>query len=132
MKLKNLSDKDIELINDAKILIKKRKNKRSCVAASLRTESNKIFNGINIELKNCAPCSICAEYSAIAKMFSEGENKIESIVAVCLWNKKYSIISPCGQCRQFISAFGNPYIILNVKGKLKKAKLSEISLFQYK
>jgi len=136
MKLKHLTEKDLELVEDAKALIKKRFTKKTyveaTVAASLRTKSGKTYNGININLLEIPPCSICAEYSAIAKMFSGGEKEIESIVAVGLKNKKYSVLPPCGQCRQFISYFGDPFIILQVKGRLKKARLSDLMLYWYK
>jgi len=131
MKFRQLSRYDIELINDAKGLIKKRLNERSFVAASLRTETKKIYHGINFEIKECPPCSICAEYAAITHMFSEGEKKIQCIVAVCLKKHKFSILSPCGKCRQLISMFGDPYIILDLKGSLKKIKLNQIMLFPY-
>ena len=132
MKFTQLTEKDIELVNDAKDLIKKRLDERSFVAASLRTKSQKVYNGINIEVKECPPCSICAEYAAIAKMFSDGDKEIQCIVAVCLKKNKFSILSPCGKCRQLISLFGDPYIILDLEGSLKKIKLSQIMLFPYK
>jgi cytidine deaminase len=58
-------------------------------------------------------------------MVSEGEGNIETIVAVSS-NRNYSVLPPCGKCRQFISEFGNPYVIVEVNGKLKKVKLSEL------
>lgn len=131
MKFKQLTDSDNELVNDAKDLIKKRLNERSFVAASLRAKSQKIYSGINFEIKECPPCSICAEYAAIAQMFSGGEKEIQCIVAVSLKKNKFSILSPCGKCRQLMSLFGDPYIILDIKGSLKKIKLSQIMLFPY-
>ncbi|MDH4231830.1 MAG: hypothetical protein OEW04_07340 [Nitrospirota bacterium] len=131
MILRRLSKKDIELVDDARLLIRRRRNRKSRVAASLRTKSGSIWNGINIEIRECAPCSICAEYAAIAKMFTDADDEIEAIVAVSLKKGRYSVLPPCGKCRQFMSAFGNPYVILEVKGKLKKARLSDITLFQY-
>ena len=82
-------------------------------------------------MKECPPCSLCAEYAAIAHMFSKGEKEIQCIVAVCLKKNKFSILSPCGKCRQLISVFGDPHIILDLKGGLKKIKLSQIMLFPY-
>ena len=120
-----LSKKDIELVKRTKKLIFKRKNKKSSVACCLITMEGKIFEGINIFIKKSAPCSMCAEYVAIGSMFTEGNYKIDCIVSV---HQKNGVIPPCGQCRQLISSFGNPYIIL---GDIK-LKLSEIYIFQYK
>jgi len=130
--LKELTKGDKELIQNARKLIAKRYSKRSTVAASLRTKSGKVYNGVCIIVPKSEPCTICAEYSAVAKMWADSDEEIDSIVAVYLSkNKKYTIFSPCGKCRQFLSSFGDPYIILDVKGEIKKAKLSDITLFQY-
>ena len=125
MHYEELSKQDLELIAEARDVIQKRKSKRSSVGAALRTSSDKVFCGVNIEIECSAPFSICAEYAAIGTMVSEDENEIQTIVAVSS-NRDYSVLPPCGKCRQFISEFGNPYVIVEVGGKLKKAKLSEL------
>jgi cytidine deaminase len=125
MRFKDLTKLDLELVEKAKDLIGKRRSKRSSVAAVLRTKNNKIFQGVNIEIECSAPCSVCAEYAAIATMVSEGEEEIESIVAFSYKNGGH-ILPPCGQCRQFISEFGDPYVIVEVNQKLKKARLSAL------
>lgn len=127
MRSTNLSKEDLELVKIAKDLIKKRSSKISSVACALRTRDSKIFKGVNIYLECSAPCSICAEYSAIATMVSEASKKIDTIVAVLYWKKKFSILPPCGKCRQFMSEFGNPYVIVEIKRNLKKVKLSELN-----
>ena len=125
MHFKDLTKRDLELVDKAKDLIDQRKSKRSSVAAVLRTKSNKIFHGVNIEIECSAPCSICAEYAAIGTMVSEGEEEIETIVAFAYKNGG-RVLPPCGQCRQFISEFGDPYVIVEVDRKLKKLRLSEL------
>jgi cytidine deaminase len=125
MHFKDLTKRDLELVDKAKDLIDQRKSKRSSVAAVLRTKSNKIFHGVNIEIECSAPCSICAEYAAIGTMVSEGEGEIETIVAFAYKNGG-RVLPPCGQCRQFISEFGDPYVIVEVDRKLKKLRLSEL------
>jgi len=91
----------------------------------LRTKSGKVFCGVNIEVEGSAPCSICAEYAAIGTMVTEGENKIETIVAVSS-GRGYSVIPPCGKCRELTGEFGDPYVIVKIDGKLKKVKLNEL------
>lgn len=125
MQLLDLKKRDLELIEKAKKLIGKRKSKRSSVASVLRTKSGKIFQGVNIEIECSAPCSICAEYAAIGTMVSEGEEKIDTIVAVSYKDGGH-VLPPCGKCRQFISEFGNPYVIVQIEKELKKVKLNEL------
>ena len=125
MRFFDLEKPDLELVEKAKDLIAKRKSKWSSVASVLRTRSGKIFEGVNIEIECSAPCSICAEYAAIGTMVTEGEHKIETIVACSYKNGGY-VLPPCGKCRQFISEFGNPHVIVQVGQKLKKVKLSEL------
>ena len=125
MHYEELTKEDLELVEKARNLIRKRKSKRSTVGAALRTKNDKVFCGVNIEIECSAPCSICAEYAAIGTMVSEGEEEITTIVAVSS-KRKYSVLPPCGKCRQFISEFGNPYVIVEVNRGLKKAKLNEL------
>lgn len=125
MQFVNLTKQDLELVEKTKQLIKKRTSRRSTVAACLRTMSNQIFCGVNISIEGSEPCSICAEYAAIGTMVCAGEEEIKTIVAVS-GKHDYSILPPCGKCRQFISEFGNPHVIVQVDGEVKKVKLSEL------
>jgi cytidine deaminase len=127
MRLVDLTKQDLELLEKAKDLIGRRKSKRSSVAAVLRTKNNRMFSGVNIEIECSAPCSICAEYAAIGTMVSEGEEEIETIVAFSHKNGG-RVLPPCGKCRQFICEFGNPYVIVQVDGKLEKVRLKELYL----
>jgi cytidine deaminase len=115
---------DRELVAKAFELAKKRRSKRTTVASVLRTTHGDIFQGVNVEVRRSPPCAMCAEYAAIGAMVTQGAAKIETIVAAN--GKKNSILPPCGKCRQFISEFGNPYVILKVRGRLVKAKLAEL------
>lgn len=116
----DLTQPDRDIINSALKLIQQRKSKWSSVASALTTSNGRVFQGVNIEIEASAPSSICAESAAIGTMVSEGEKTIKTIVAV---NTKGQVIPPCGKCRQFISEFGNPYIIVEIYGKLKKTRL---------
>jgi homotetrameric cytidine deaminase len=118
-----LTEQDRNLIRRAEDLIQKRKSRRSGVAAALITSNGKIFQGVNIEIEASAPCSICAEYAAIGTMVTEGEKTVNAIVAV---NYKGKVIPPCGKCRQFISEFGNPYVVVEVGSDLKKSRLTDL------
>jgi cytidine deaminase len=118
----NLSKSDYAWVDAAKRLIAKRESRGSKVAAALRTPENKIFCGVNIDVEGSSPCSFCAEYAAIGTMVSEGYDRIETITGV---GRKQRVLPPCGKCRQLISVFGNPYVIVKNDGQLVKVKISE-------
>jgi len=126
MKTADLTRQDLDLVDMAKALITERRSRLSGVAATLKTGDGRIFSGVNIEIEASAPCSICAEYAAIGTMVTEGGMGIETIVAVSLHDDGWSVLPPCGKCRQFISEFGNPYVIVEVGGELKKVRLSDL------
>jgi cytidine deaminase len=127
---KRISNDDRFLITKAFELARKRKSRITRVASVLRTVNGRIFQGVNIEAEGSAPCSMCAEYAAIGTMVSEGERRIDTIVAVN--GHKHAILPPCGKCRQMISEFGDPYVIFNLRGRLIKAKLSQLYPIQVK
>jgi cytidine deaminase len=68
-------------------------------------------------------------------MVSSGERKVKTIVAVTdKGRNRYAILPPCGKCRDFVRAFGDPYVILQVGESLrdsKKVKLSELIPFPW-
>jgi cytidine deaminase len=81
------------------------------VGAALRTQSGRIFTGVNVE--NAAyPTTMCAERVAVFKAVSEGERKFE-VIAVVTDNGG----SPCGGCRQVLAEFGLDTLVLLADGK---------------
>lgn len=90
-----------KLIEYAKEVLKPRKLS-DCVevggvAAAILTTSGNLYRGVCID----TACSMgfCAEHSAAAAMITNGESKIEKLVAI---NWDGSVIPPCGRCREFI------------------------------
>ena len=86
------------------------------VGAALRTQSGRIFTGVNVE--NAAyPTTICAERVAVFKAVSEGERAFD-VIAVVTANGG----APCGGCRQVLAEFGMETIVLigNGDGRLLK------------
>ncbi len=106
------------------------KSRITRVASVLRTRNGSVFQGVNIEAQGSPPCSMCAEYGAIGAMISAGERLIDVIVAVN--GHKNAVLPPCGKCRQMISEFGNPYVILKLRGRLVKIRLSQLYPIQLK
>jgi len=100
----------------------------------LRTDRGTEFFGLCIDLET-ATINACAEYPAIGTMVSSGERKVRTIVAVTSKGRDgYAILPPCGKCRDFVRAFGDPYVILQVGKSIvesKKVKLSELTPFPW-
>ncbi|MGP8125873.1 MAG: cytidine deaminase family protein [Nitrososphaerales archaeon] len=134
MRLVELDKSDKSLVEKIRLHLKRHASKISGVAAGLRTSKGKEFFGLCIDLET-ATTSACAEYSAIGTMVSTGERKIRTIVAITSKGKSgYAILPPCGKCRDFAGAFGDPYVILQVGksiGESKKVRLSELVPFPW-
>jgi cytidine deaminase len=134
MRLIELDESDKSLVEKTRLHLKKRSSEISGVAAGLRTSRGTEFFGLCIDLET-APLGACAEYSAIGTMVSSGERKVKTIVAVTdKGRNRYAILPPCGKCRDFIRAFGDPHVILQVGESLrdsKKVKLSELIPFPW-
>lgn len=131
--MKPLSKKDLELVEAVKAYAKEFKPKHwrgehiSSVYAAVRTEDGSVFVGPNIYQPYSAPSSICAEYSAIALAYAAGHKKIVTTVTFKYRSpKNKEFFTPCGNCREFLSMFGNPWIIVPKGRGLRKAKLSEM------
>ncbi len=134
MRLLKLDEDDKSLVEKTRLHLKKHGSEISGVAAGLRTSRGTEFFGLCIDLKT-ATVGVCAEYSAIGTMVSSGEKTIRTIVVVTDSGKNgYAILPPCGKCRDFVRAFGNPYVILQVGGSIgesKKVRLSELVPFPW-
>ena len=67
------------------------------VAASILTKSGNIYVGVCIDTS----CSLgmCAERNAIANMITNGESRIDKLVAVMPDGR---VGMPCGACREFL------------------------------
>jgi cytidine deaminase len=67
------------------------------VAASILTKSGNIYVGVCIDTS----CSLgmCAERNAIANMITNGENRIDKVVAVMPDER---VGPPCGACREYM------------------------------
>ena len=90
---------------------------------------DKIYTGCNIE-NGSYGLTICAERCAIWKAVSEGERKFD---AICVVADTSAPVSPCGACRQVMSEFKIPRVILgNLKGDLKEFTLEEILPYEFK
>ncbi|UYN98476.1 MAG: hypothetical protein KIT02_10960 [Devosia sp.] len=71
------------------------------VAAVAVSASGKVFDGVCVDT---ASWGLCAERAAMAAMITDGEYRLDRIVAV--WRDpatgRLSILPPCGTCREFM------------------------------
>lgn len=67
------------------------------VAAAVLSSSGKIYTGVCID--TCSTLGICAERNAIFNMITNGEEKIEKVLAIMPDGKSGP---PCGACRELM------------------------------
>ena len=98
------------------------------VGAALLCEDGTLFEGCNIENASYGLTN-CAERTAIFKAVSEGHTKFKALAVVA---DTEGPCSPCGACRQVISEFEIPYIIMaNLKGDYTVVELDELLPFRF-
>ena len=67
------------------------------VAAAILSSSDTIYVGVCVD--TCATLGICAERNAIFNMITNGEQKIEKVLAIMPNGKSGA---PCGACRELM------------------------------
>ena len=67
------------------------------VAAAILSSSGKIYVGVCVD--TCSTLGICAERNAIFNMITNGEQKIEKVLAIMPNGKSGA---PCGACRELM------------------------------
>lgn len=72
---------------------------RHSVGAAVLCASGQTYVGVNIESSGYG---VCAEPVALGAALSKGERNILAIVAVCERESNFTVISPCGNCRQMM------------------------------
>ncbi len=94
-------DRNYQTLTDAAIEVL-RKNYhpiRHTVGAAVLCASGQIYTGIDVESSGYG---VCAEPIALGAALSYGERDILAVVAVCKSESGYTVISPCGNCRQML------------------------------
>lgn len=96
---------------------------KAFVGAAIKMQSGKIYTGCNIENSSFGG-TVCAERVAIFKAISEQKEKITEIY---VYTKEGW--PPCGMCRQVISEFADPNLMVIIgdeAGNEKKIKFSDL------
>jgi cytidine deaminase len=95
------------------------------VGAALVTDKGTIFTGCNVENTSYGLTN-CAERTAIFKMISEGENRIDEILVI---GDTKEFLPPCGACRQVMAEFSHNDTIVymcNNQGQWKQTTVREL------
>ncbi len=102
------------------------------VGAALQTKGNKVYCGCNVENASYGSTQ-CAEANAVGNMVVGGEKEIKTIVLVIksqFKNDKEILSTPCGNCRQILSEFGNDQTTVHIytpeKGYRKTYTMKEL------
>lgn len=86
------------------------------VAAAILTKAGNIYVGVCID--TASTLGMCAERNAIANMITNGESKIDKVVAVM---EDGRVGSPCGACREYMMQLdkdsGDIEILVDLKDK---------------
>lgn len=94
------------------------------VAAAILSESGNIYVGVCID--TCSTLGVCAERNAIMNMITNGEHRIDKVVAVMPDGR---VGSPCGACRELMMQLdkdsGDIEILVDFDSR-RTVKLSEL------
>ena len=94
------------------------------VAAAILTKNGNIYVGVCID--TASTLGMCAERNAIANMITNGEHKIDKVVAII---EDGSVGSPCGACREYMMQLdedsGNIEILVDYENR-KAVRLREL------
>lgn len=98
------------------------------VGAALLCQDGSVYTGCNVENASYG-MTICAERTAICKAVSEGKRQFIAL-AIAADTKKPC--PPCGACRQFITEFNIPHVVMaNIKGDKQIVTKDEIMPYAF-
>ncbi len=94
------------------------------VAAAILTQNGNIYLGVCID--TASALGMCAERNAIANMITNGESRIDKVVAVMPDGR---VGSPCGACREYMMQLdkdsGDIEILLDLESR-RTIRLKEL------
>ena len=125
MAFEPLDERDHRLIAAARDVLRQNYQPvRHTVGAAVLAGSGRVYTGVNVEACGYGPC---AEPIAVGAAFSNGEQDIRAIVAVCKRGDAYPIISPCGNCWQLLVDYApDAAVTLEMDGRVVKARALDL------
>lgn len=96
---------------------------RHHLAAALRSSDGQIITGLHVEA-NVGRVTVCAEAITIGRALSQGAHSLDTIVAVRRADNdptRFTVVSPCGMCRELIADYmPNGFVLCVEDEQLKK------------
>jgi len=133
----NLTDRDTELIEAARAIIRKRyAYGRHHIGCAIRTKEGKVYTGVHVEA-NVGRVTVCAEAMTLGHALSEGETEFESIAAVRHpgpdeEDRSIKVVAPCGMCRELLADYcPDIEVIVPVGGGLVKRAVTDLLPLKY-
>ena len=126
MQLADLDPADLALFDRAReVLAKAHHPKRHQVAAAMLGASGTVYVGLHLGSRRI---NVCAESSALASARIAGEERITTVVAVCLSTAGTAVVTnPCGVCRELLGSYcPDAMVLVDVRGTVRKARLAEL------
>jgi len=131
-KVSGLSEADRKLVEAASEASRKRyRYDWQEVGAALRLRSGKIFTGVSLDAY-LGRMAVCAEAVALGQAITQGENGIDTIVAVRHpapdeKSRDIVVVSPCGACSELISDYDREArVIVPGPNGPKSVKIAEL------
>lgn len=136
---KPLTKTDLELVEQAKALIKQRYiENRHHIGSAVLGGSGKIYAGVHMDTY-VGRASVCAEAVALGQALSAGEKTIQAIVSVRHprpreQHQDCKVVSPCGICREMLTDFapGAAVILAGEDGGLERVPVEDLLPAKYR
>jgi cytidine deaminase len=126
MRFADLDSGDIALFTRAdEVLTKAHHPQRHQVAAAMLGGSGNVYVGLHLGSRRV---NICAESSALAAARIAGEERITTVLAVCLGTGGATqVTNPCGVCRELLGTYcPDAMVLLDVEGTVRKAAARDL------
>jgi cytidine deaminase len=120
-----LDQADRDLIQAASAVLEKNfQDPGHTVGAAVLCASGQVYAGVNVESCGYGPC---AEQIAVGRAITEGERRLERIVAVGGAAAPHTVLSPCGNCRQLLVDYApDCWVILSHEARLVKVRARDL------
>lgn len=133
-----MTNPDKQLIEEAKDSIRRRyRPDWHKVGAAVRMSSGRIYTGVHLEA-NVGRVAVCAEAIALGKAVSDGDEEIDTIVAVYhprpeSADQEIRVVAPCGMYRELIADYGSNAKVIVPNGEgVATVQISELLPGKYR
>ena len=122
---RGIDQTDRDLIQAASAVLEKNyHDPRHTVGAAVLCASGQVYAGVNVESCGYGPC---AEPIAIGRAITDGERRLERIVAVGEAAPPHPVLAPCGNCRQLLADYApDCWVILMHGSRVVKVRARDL------